>query len=122
MSWTFQNNGTLIWPDECKLVLLQLMKKYPIVLSDAAKDRVRAGRAWQKIYIELTKRGMPEYSVQKIRVNIWHKLRAKTLQTIERNKRSKSKILLSQVQSITKELLDNKDELLKMPSVSRRCG
>lgn len=118
--WTTKSNGGLIWSEEAKVLLLKLIKKHRIVLSNAGKDRDKVGKAWQRIYIDLTEHGMPEYSVKLLRNSTWYRMRDQTVKIIKANKRFKAQVMLTDVQRIIKDLLDNKDKLLKVPSVSRK--
>lgn len=115
--WSVNSKGTISWSEEAKLELLKLIKSRPIVLSNEDSDRNKKTQAWQHIYIALTKSGMPNSTVDKVR-NTWNRLSSSTKTAVQRSRRLKKSVDFTKVQLLCNEILDNLNGIPPLPRVS----
>lgn len=88
MKWITNINNAIIWSEESRLVLVKFIKNNLAILDpDGAIGSKEM--AWQKVYKEMEKCGMPDSSLGALK-STWKRIRNKAKISIERWRKQKS--------------------------------
>lgn len=110
MKWFTKNNtNAIIWSEEGRLVLVKFIKNNLAIL-DVNGAHGAKEIAWQKVYKEMEKCGMPDSSLDALK-RTWIRIRSKALASIDRwrkqkSNRTKSILPLTPTELAIQDLLD----------------
>ncbi|XP_031619221.1 uncharacterized protein LOC116338232 [Contarinia nasturtii] len=109
--WTKNSDGNVLWSIPAKLTLLRLLKRNPEALNPTKRVNPKKAAAWQKVYDDLVKAGMPK-TLTVIRVKkCWSRLQSTAKahydEQLRRYSRHGKLVPLSKVDDTTINLLNS---------------